>query len=96
VVTEGSANNHVTVVNGVATTVVEAGSKGAIVSKVASTTGQLKSATNSVVKSIDVTSGATVKSSPKVKANVRANTNIDIKPVKVITNTKIRTGVSIK
>lgn len=93
---EVSTETHGTTISGVATSTVEAGTKGAVVSDIASAVGQVQSTANRTVQSVDIAGQTAIKSTPKVNTDIRANTNVEVKPVKVKTNTKVRTGVSIK
>ena len=90
------ADNHGAVVSTTATAELGSDVKGTAVSAVASSVGQVQSAANTAVKNVDVATQTAVKAVPAVKAQVNTNTKVDVKPVNVRTNTKIRTAVNIK
>lgn len=94
---------HGTAVRAAAQTEVEAGTKGAVVSEVASAVGKTQSAAHRAVKSVEVATQAAVQASPKVqtrvqvspKVDTRVNTKTEVRttPIKVRTNTRIRGGL---
>ena len=83
---DAAVSNHGTAVSAVAKSTVDAGAKGALVSEVASVNGQLHAINKTIPQ---VSTGA------QLKTGAQVNTRVGVGAVKVKTNTKVRTGVSI-